>query len=91
LAVCVSGIFYAISSWALALAVGPSKITDPAGISPEEAGPPLFFNFVAEHLGVIWVDVMSILFITSLFAALVSFHNAVARYAFSLGREGVLP
>ncbi|MFJ6533276.1 APC family permease [Microbacterium sp. NPDC091662] len=91
LAVGVSGIFYALSSWALALAVGPSKITDPTGISPEEAGPPLFFNFVAEHLGVIWVDVMSILFITSLFAALVSFHNAVARYAFSLGREGVLP
>jgi len=91
LAVAVIGVFYAISSWALALAVGPGKITDPAGIAPEEAGPPLFFNVVAAHLGVIWVDVMSILFITSLFAALVSFHNAVSRYAFSLGREGVLP
>ncbi|MEZ3161229.1 APC family permease [Microbacterium sp. BWT-B31] len=91
LAVGVIGVFYAISSWALALAVGPSKITDPAGVSPEEAGPPLFFDFVAEHLGVIWVDLMSVLFITSLFAALVSFHNAVSRYAFSLGREGVLP
>ena len=31
------------------------------------------------------------LFVTSLFAALLSFHNAVARYFFSLGREGVLP
>ncbi|MBW9111463.1 APC family permease [Microbacterium ureisolvens] len=91
LAVAVIGVFYAISSWALALAVGPAKITDPTGIAPEEAGPPLFFNFVAEHLGVLWVDLMSILFITSLFAALVSFHNAVSRYAFSLGREGVLP
>jgi amino acid transporter len=91
LAVAVIGVFYAISAWALALAVGVDKITDPAGISAEEAGPPLFFNFVAEHMGVIWVDLMSVLFITSLFAALVSFHNAVARYAFSLGREGVLP
>ncbi len=91
LAVGVIGVFYAISSWALALAVGPSKITDPTGISPEEAGPPLFFDFVVGHFGEIWVDIMSILFITSLFAALVSFHNAVARYAFSLGREGVLP
>ena len=33
----------------------------------------------------------SLLFATSLFAALLSFHNAVARYAFALGREGVLP
>jgi amino acid transporter len=89
LAVAVIGVFYAISSWALALVIGPNTLA--AGISPEEAGPPLFFNFVATQLGVIWVDIMSILFITSLFAALISFHNAVARYAFSLGREGVLP
>lgn len=91
LAVGVIGAFYALSSWALALAIGPAKIADPTGITPEEAGPPLFFNFVFEHLGEVWVDIMSILFITSLFAALVSFHNAVARYAFSLAREGVLP
>lgn len=91
LAVGVIGVFYAISSWALALAVGVDKIVDPAGIGPEEAGPPLFFGFVAERLGTVWVDLMSILFITSIFAALVSFHNAVARYFFSLGREGVLP
>ena len=91
LAVSVIGVFYAISSWALTLAVGPDKIADPNGISAEEAGPPMFFDFVGAHLGVIWVDIMSVLFITSLFAALVSFHNAVARYSFSLGREGVLP
>lgn len=89
-ALAVIGIFYALSSWALALAIGPDKISS-GGIAPEEAGPPLFFNFVAGYMGVLWVDIMSILFITSLFAALVSFHNAVARYLFSLGREGVLP
>ena len=91
LAVGVIGVFYALSSWALALAIGPEKIHDPAGIGPDEAGPPLVFGFVAPHLGTLWVDVTSILFITSVFAAVVSFHNAVARYAFSLGREGVLP
>ena len=31
------------------------------------------------------------LFCTSLFAALLAFHNAVARYFYALGREGVLP
>lgn len=91
LAVAVIGIFYAVSSWALTLAVGPEKIANPHGISAEQAGPPLFFDFVGAHLGQIWVDIMSVLFITSLFAAVVSFHNAVARYSFSLGREGVLP
>ncbi|WP_254359379.1 APC family permease [Microbacterium hominis] len=91
LAVGVIGVFYALSTWALAVGIGPDKILDPTGISPEEAGPPLFFDIVVANLGEIWVDIMSILFITSVFAAVVSFHNAVARYAFSLGREGVLP
>ena len=89
-AVIIIGLFYALSSWALALVIGPEKITS-GGITLEEAGPPLFFNFVFERFGAVMVDFMSILFITSLFAALVSFHNAVARYLFSLGREGVLP
>ncbi|GAB2529485.1 APC family permease [Paramicrobacterium agarici] len=89
-AVGIIGVFYALSSWALSLAIGTEKITS-AGISPEEAGPPLFFNFAATHLGVIVVDIMSVLFITSVFAAVVSFHNAVARYVFSLGREQLLP
>lgn len=91
LALSVIGIFYAVSSWALALAVGPGRITGPEGIGPDEAGPPLFFNFVEARLGGMWGDLISVLFITSLFAALMSFHNAVARYTFSLGRERVLP
>ncbi|GAA5026591.1 APC family permease [Microbacterium fluvii] len=91
LAVAVIGVFYTISSWALSLAIGQQKILAPDGITPEEAGPPLFFNFVYAALGEIWVDIMSVLFITSVFAAVVSFHNAVSRYSFSLGREGVLP
>jgi amino acid transporter len=44
-----------------------------------------------ERLGAFWGDSASLLFATSLFAALLSFHNAVARYAFALGREGVIP
>lgn len=91
IAVSIIGAFYALSTWALALAIGPERIVADGGIGPEEAGPPLFFDFVAAHLGTVGVDIMSLLFITSLLAALISFHNAVARYAFSLGREGVLP
>jgi hypothetical protein len=36
-------------------------------------------------------DIANLLLITSVFAALLSFHNGVARYVFSLGRERVLP
>jgi amino acid transporter len=91
LALGVIGVFYALSSWALALGIGVGKITDPAGIGPDEAGPPLFFGIVAQNLGTIWIDLMSVFFITSVLASLVSFHNAVARYTFSLAREGLLP
>jgi amino acid transporter len=34
---------------------------------------------------------MTLLFATSVFAALLAFHNAVARYLFALGREGLVP
>ena len=36
-------------------------------------------------------DVMQVLFVTSLFAAVLSFHNVLSRYFFSLGNTGVLP
>lgn len=48
------------------------------------------FIFMTEHTSVIIADIMTVLFITSLFAALQAFHNAVARYLYSLGREGVV-
>lgn len=86
-AVGIIGIFYAVSTWALAIGVGTQNITN--GL--ELIGPPLFMTFVGSHLGSAVVELMSILFITSIFAALVSFHNAVARYVFALGREGVFP
>jgi amino acid transporter len=35
--------------------------------------------------------IATILVVTSVFAAMVSFHHSIARYAFSLGRERVLP
>lgn len=90
IAVLIIGVFYAISSLALANGIGPDKIAS-GGITLDEAGPPLFFNIVGQYLGTVAVDIMSLMFITSLFAALVAFHNAVARYLFALGREGVLP
>ncbi len=85
LSVVVIGVFYAISSWAMIAAGGPTVNEDAV------AGPPYFFGLLGAQAGTIIADIASLLFITSLFASLVSFHNAVARYNFSLGREGILP
>jgi amino acid transporter len=37
------------------------------------------------------VDIGRVLFVTSVLAAMISFHNTTARYIFALGRERVLP
>ncbi|HWV86199.1 MAG TPA: APC family permease [Capillimicrobium sp.] len=92
--------FYAFSSWLLGISVGPDTMvdpealvaggfTDPSGTAPD----PTTVLFIAggDRLGAFWADSASLLFATSLFAALLSFHNAIARYFFALGREGVLP
>ena len=86
-AVAVIGLFYAFSAWAFSVGIGPSQIVEQS----RTFGPDLMFVFFEEHTGTLVADIATLLFITSLFAALQAFHNAVARYLYSLGREGVLP
>jgi amino acid transporter len=56
-----------------------------------ENGSETMFGLVDPHLAQLWLDVGHVLFVTSLFAALLSFHNVAARYSFALGRERFLP
>jgi amino acid transporter len=69
------------------MAVGDTKII----AESQKLGPGLLFVFAEHNVGKWFSDIATVLFVTSLFAALLSFHNAVARYFFSLGRERVLP
>ena len=80
-------LFYALSAWALAVAVGPKAVVDTAR-DPESGIP---FSILGEYTGPSIVGVATTLLITSVFAALLSFHSAVARYVFALSRERVLP
>jgi amino acid transporter len=98
IAVALIGIFYALSSWMLANAIGPSQIIDPnalihGGFTTAGAPDPttILVKSGTSRLGAAWGDAASLFFCTSLFAALLSFHNAVARYFYALGRERVLP
>ena len=58
---------------------------------PQSEQTDLVFALVAPHVPAALVNIGYVLFLTSVFAALLAFHAAVARYQFALGREGVLP
>lgn len=83
----ISMVLYGFASWATSVATGPSHLVAQARSQQTE----LFFTLAADRLGPAADDVAHVLFVTSVLAALVSFHNTAARYAFALGREHVLP
>ncbi|MFD9483508.1 APC family permease [Streptomyces sp. NPDC059991] len=87
LAVGFTAVFFALSSWALTVATGPSGIID----ASRKNGPGLLFGLTEDRLGTTFTDVLHVLFVTGMFAALLSFHNVVSRYVFAMGREGLLP
>ncbi|MEV7615590.1 APC family permease [Streptomyces sp. NPDC089799] len=87
LAVGFVALFFALSAWALTVATGPSGVVGTSA----EAGPGLLFALTEDRLGTGFTDVLHVLFVTGMFAAMLSFHNVVARYAFAMGREGLLP
>lgn len=87
IAVGIISLFYAFSAWALSVGVGVSQVVPQS----QQHGPDLVFVFLEQHGSVLLSDIGNVLFITSLFAALMAFHHAAARYFFSLGRSRVLP
>ncbi|MCD1287441.1 MULTISPECIES: APC family permease [unclassified Brevibacterium] len=87
IAVSIIAVFYAFSAWAMVVGEGASNVIGRS----QEFGPDLMFVFLGEHAPVWFVDLANLLFLTSLLAALVAFHNIVARYFFALGRDRVLP
>ncbi|WP_433349260.1 APC family permease [Micromonospora sp. CA-111912] len=82
----IAGI-YALSSWTMTVATGPDQVSAQAGEQSVE----LIFNLAGAHLGDTAVTIGQALFMTSVLAAMISFHNTTARYIFALGRERVLP
>lgn len=81
------GVFYAISSWALISAFGASTVVETAS----QTYGTLLSDATATYLGVVGAHIIQVLFVTSLFACILSFHNIVSRYFFSLASKGVLP
>jgi amino acid transporter len=86
IAIAMIALLYGFAAWAMMSAAG-SDVVGRAG----KEGPDLFFNVASDQLGSTAVHLGHALFLTSLIAAMISFHNIISRYTFSLGREGVLP
>lgn len=81
------GVVYVITTWLLVSAYGPSKAVEAAVANPTGMFVDGMVNFVrgwAAH-------VLSVLVVTSAFAAVLSCQNFIARYCFSLGADRVLP
>lgn len=86
LSIAFMGILYAVSGWLIINALGIDRVV---GIATEAGGN---FIFVASDtiIGHNISLVFQVLIVTATFAAIVTFHNNVARYMFSLGRQGLV-
>lgn len=87
LALLLIGGFYALSSWTLVSAWGDDGAVKMAADNPEG----MLTETATRYVGSVAGDLVQIFLITSLFAALLSFHNVLARYVFSLGNTAALP
>lgn len=89
LSVIVIGVFYTISTWCMVTGVGADKLMPTLQGLPD---PTVFvFTLSDRYIGSGYSTVMSLLLVSSVFAALLAFHNAAARYFYVMGREGLLP
>ncbi len=83
LALGMIAVVYAGASWSMAAHAGQARVVAAAA----QEGPGLLFSLGNGFLS----QAAQLLFLTSLFAAALAFHNTVWRYMFALGREHVLP
>lgn len=83
------GVFYTITSWLMTMGVGVDNLLPTLQGMPDPSA--FLFELGGRYIGGSLTNIMGILFMTSIFAAVLAFHNAVARYKFVAGREGILP
>jgi amino acid transporter len=88
LSVMLIGGFYAFTTWCMVLGAGPDRLVPwlKAAADPTR----LLFVLSDRYAGQGLTLVLQLLFVTSVFAGLLAFHNAAARYLFALGRDRLL-
>ena len=81
------GIFYTLASWGLVMAWGPSNVV---AVAAENPGAMVIIT-TANYLGVVGEIIINVLLITSMFACVLSFHNVITRYQYSMANAKLLP
>jgi amino acid transporter len=84
---------FAVVSFAMVVGMGSTQLIDQVierstGLADPAA---VLFSLAAEYVSPEIVTIMALLVVTSLFAGLLAFQNAAARYFFAMGRGGVMP
>lgn len=83
------GCFYSFSLWCLVLGAGADKITASIALL---ADPTNFVYALSDSYGgPALTMLLRGMFIVSIYAGLIAFHNSTARYFYAMGREGLLP
>ncbi len=83
------GGFYIFSTWCVVNAVGAKQLVS---FLASLADPTvILFRLAGQFVGSWLAFVMHLLFLTSIFAGILAFHNSVARYLFAMGRQDLLP
>ncbi len=89
ISVLVIGVFYMVTAWLMAVGVGVDKLMPTLQGMPD---PTMFlFDLAGRYVGGTVATIMGFLFVSSLFAGVLAFHNGAARYKYVAGREGLLP
>lgn len=78
--------FFCLTSWCLVQAYGAERLIILARSDPGN----LILTITRENVGQWAVTAMSLLLISSLFAATVAFNNNISRYLFSMSRDGLI-
>lgn len=78
--------FFCFTSWCLVQTYGAEQLIRLARKEPEN----LILMITRDNVGQWAVTAMSVLLISSLFAATVAFHNNISRYLFSMSRDGLI-
>jgi amino acid transporter len=86
LAVGFATLLFAFTAWAITVATGPAQ-----AVSAAQGSPTMIFDLDDARIGTTFTDILSGFFLTGTLASMLSFHNVVARYAFAMGRDGLLP
>ncbi|WP_210644219.1 MULTISPECIES: APC family permease [unclassified Pseudomonas] len=83
------GGFYALSVWSMVVGVGADKIVPMLQALQD---PTTFIYGMSDHfVGPQLTQIIRVLFMVSIYAGLLAFHNAAARYFYAIGRDGLLP